>query len=475
MRNRCLCLLLVLCNVFVYAQNKQLLYDFKEIPQALLLNPGIEIGYKSYFGIPLLSGISFQAGSSGASVNDFFANDGVDINDKIRERALYGMGVRDELSGTYQLELLNAGFRGKNNPENFYSFGIYNEGDAIGYWFKDYAILGFEGNARYLNKRFDLSHLKTRGEMVNVFHFGLNKRVSGDLILGVRAKLYSSIFSFKSTKNSGYFVTTQGQNNILASTLVADMVLHTAGIESLRNAADNNLGIGNVFAKRGLLGGDLGFGADFGLTYSINKNTIITASILDIGFISHSGAVKNYVFKGQATIEGVEVKLPEDLVNSSADFWQDLVDEVKGLLPYEENNDSYISFRPTKLYSSIRYNFGEQNKFLQDCNCNVGGNRSSLGYPNGLGGQLYVINRPRGPQVALTAFYQRNFGRVLSLKTTYTIDKFSATNIGFGANFNIGAVNIYAMADNLLSYQNIAASNYASFQLGINVISWGKN
>ncbi len=467
-------LLLVVCNFFIYGQNKQLLYDFKEIPQSLLINPGIETAYASYFGVPLLSGISFQAGSSGASVNDFFANDGLDINDKIRDRALYGMSVTDELSGTYQLEILNVGFRGRNNPDNFYSFGIYNEGDAIGYWFKDYAILGFEGNADHLYKRFDLSHLKTRGDMVNVFHFGLNKRINGRLIVGARAKLYSSIFSFKSTKNKGYFVTTEGQNNLLTSTLVADMKLQTSGIESLRAAADDGT-IGSVFTKRGLFGGDLGLGIDLGFTYNLNKNTVITGSILDLGFIAHSGDVKNYVFKGQSTIEGVEVILPDALVNSSADFWQDLVDEVKTLLDYEENNDSYISFRPTKLYGSVRYNFGEQDRRIQDCDCRAGGNKSNLGYPNGLGGQIYVINRPRGPQIAITAFYQRNFGKVVSLKTTYTVDKFSATNIGFGASFNIGPVNIYATADNLLSYRNIAASNYASFQLGINVISWGRN
>ena len=163
------------------------------------------------------------------------------------------------------------------------------------------------------------------------------------------------------------------------------------------------------------------------------------------------------------------------MADPSQDFWQNLIDDVDGLIPYEENNKSYITFRPTKLYGSIRYNFGEQNRSVQDCDCKAGGSKGSLGFPNAVGGQLYVINRPRGPQTAVTAFYQRNFGKAVSLKTTYTIDKFSATNVGFGANLNIGPVNIYAMADNLIGYKNVAASQYASFQLGINVISWGKN
>jgi hypothetical protein len=63
----------------------------------------------------------------------------------------------------------------------------------------------------------------------------------------------------------------------------------------------------------------------------------------------------------------------------------------------------------------------------------------------------------------------------MALKTTYTVDKFSRTNIGLGISFQAGPVNFYAMANNLLEYQNIADSNYASFQIGLNILSWGTN
>ena len=169
--NLILILLLGGCT-FVFSQNKQILYGFPEIPQSLMVNPGTETDFQWYAGVPLLSGTSFQAGSSGVSVNDLFANDGLDFNDKFRERVIDAIDTKDDLSGTYQIELLNAGFKGKN-PDNFYSFGIYHEGDAIGYWFQDYALLGYEGNADNLNKQFDLGDLKTRGEILNVFHFGV--------------------------------------------------------------------------------------------------------------------------------------------------------------------------------------------------------------------------------------------------------------------------------------------------------------
>ncbi len=456
-------------------QNKQLLYDFSEIPQSLMVNPGVETDFNWYGGIPALSGISFQAGSSGISVNDIFADDGIDINTKVRERAIFGMNPRDELSGTYQLELLNIGFRGKNE-DNFYSFGIYNEGDAIGYWFQDYAILAFEGNADRLNQAFDLGHLKTRGEMMNVFHFGVNKKVDNELTIGARAKIYSSIFDFNSTGNSGSFVTTEGQNNIFASTIDADMRMRTSGIEALREAQDEENLAGTIL-KRGFFGGNLGLGVDLGFTYHLNEQTVFTGSLLDLGFIYHTNDVKTYTLNGNATVEGVEIILPDALVDPDADFWQDLVDEIEEFVPFEDNDKSYISFRPTKLNASVRYNFGEQLASRVNCDCGTavrgGGFRSK--YANSVGGQLYAINRPRGPQTALSAFYLRRFGNVMALKATYTVDKFSLTNIGLGLNIQAGPVNMYVLADNLLAYQNIAASRYTSFQFGLNIISWGKN
>ncbi|MDV7140268.1 DUF5723 family protein [Maribacter sp. TH_r10] len=472
---RFLVITLFLAGISMHAQNKQLLYDFNEVPQALMINPGMETDFSWYAGIPALSGISFQAGSSGISVNDIFADDGLDINDKVRDRAIYGMSVQDELSGTYQLEIFSGGFRGKD-PSVFYSFGLYNEGDAIGYWFRDYAILGYDGNADRLNERFDLSHLKTRGEMLNVFHFGVNKQMNKDLILGARGKIYSSIFDFNSVHNDGYFVTTEGENNIYASTLNADMELRTSGVNAIDHALDDD-DVAATIIERGLFGGNLGLGVDLGFTYYLNPQTVVTGSLLDLGFIYHANDVENFTLQGEATIEGMEIILPDALVDPNQDFWQNLVDDVEEFIPFEKEYSSYVTFRPTKLYGSIRYNFGEPMQGAASCDCDYrtgGKSRNIIKYRNSIGGQLYMINRPRGPQSAITAFYQRRFGNFMTMKATYTADKFTFTNVGLGASIQAGPVNFYLMADNLLAYSNIADSNYTSFQFGLNIISWGK-
>jgi hypothetical protein len=459
-----------------FAQNKQVLYDFVEVPQALMLNPGMQTDFKWYAGIPLVSGISAYAGSNGIAVNDIFANDGLDINVKVRERMLNGMTIRDEFSANQQIEWFSGGFRGRD-PNVFYSFGAYLEVDNIVFWPSDYAFLIMDGNVGQLNRRFDLDHLKARGAMVNVVHFGLNKKIGKRLTVGGRAKYYAGLADYNTTQNKGYLVNTLGQNNILATTLSADMKLRTSGFNELSNA-DEGAGLGSTLLKRTFFGGDIGLGVDLGFSYALTEQTVITGSILDFGFIYHSGDVETYTLKGNATVEGIEIDILEDFANLNRDFWQDLVDDVEELVPFEEKNNPYITFRPTKVYGSLRHGFGKPiGATALDCDCTLTGdvgNNRMLRYRNEVGGQLFLINRPRGPQAAITGFYLRRFGNLLALKATYTADKFSYTNIGLGINLQAGPVNFYAMADNLLSYQNIAGSHYASFQFGLNIISWGR-
>jgi hypothetical protein len=48
-----------------------------------MINPGADVSYKFYFGVPV-SGISVSAGSSSFSAYDLFANN-VDFNTKLRD------------------------------------------------------------------------------------------------------------------------------------------------------------------------------------------------------------------------------------------------------------------------------------------------------------------------------------------------------------------------------------------------------
>lgn len=468
--------------VISHAQNKQLLYDFYEIPQSLMLNPGVKTPYKWHAGFPLLSGSSLQGGTSGITVNDLFANDGIDFNTKFRDQVVNGLRKNDEFGGSVALELFHIGFRNPNRPNDYISFGMYGEGFISQFWPEDLSVLAFEGNANNLNRRFSLNHIATQGEAVNVFHFGINRKLNNKWTVGARGKIYSSIFEFKSANNKGYFVTTQGENNILRNTLVADVTLRTSGVQEIidvleEDAGDTQADLAKLLLRRSLLGGNLGLGFDVGFTHTFAKNSYFTASLLDVGLIYHTNAVKNYTLNGAASNEGIEIILPEDLSNFNSEIWEELIDDIEAQVPFDNNERSYITLRPVKLNASIRYNFGEPRKRKENCECLPMEKLQELNldYVNALGGQLFMINRARGPQAALTAFYQRRFGNILALKTTYTIDKYTFSNVGLGLNLQAGPINFYLLADNLLGYSNIPNSHYASLQFGFNIISWNGN
>lgn len=462
----------------LFAQHKPLLYDFNPVPQGLMLNPGMEAEQDWFVGVPMVSGLFAQAGSSGVTVNDLFANDGIDFNQKIRERAIYSMSQRDEFSGTYQVEIFYAGIRFKNRPEDLFTIGLYNEGLNVTYWPKDLAILLFEGNADQYGRQFDLSHLNSMGEVLNVYHIGLTRTLNREWTVGIRGKLYAGMMDYRTVNNSGFFLTDEGQRNLVSNTLVAAMEMRTSGISDFLDGggvADNSVLL-KRYAKRGMVWGDLGLGIDLGFTHHLSEQTVLTASLLDLGFVHHGSDPYNYTLNGSATVEGVEIILPGALADPDADVWQDLVDEVDGLVPFEENQESYTSMRPLKMYASLRHNWGEPFLRGDDCECSYkpGATRGSYGYTNGVGGMLFMINRPLGPQIALSGFYQRRIGNNLALKTTYTIDKFSATNIGLGMAGRIGPVQLYLMADNLLAYSNLADAHTLSFQFGLNIVSSGR-
>lgn len=465
----------------VYGQTKPLLYDFTELPQSLLQNPGADSPIRWHVGVPFLSSISLQAGVSGFAAQDLFANDGVDFSTKVGNLVRNDLTQRDRIQIESQVEFFYAGFRSQKDPTTYYSFGAYGDFQFINYWPRDLARLAFDGNGGAIGQRFDLEDLKIRADGVVVFHAGISKKVSKKLRLGARAKIYSSIFQAQSTANSGYFVTTQGENNLLRNTLVADMQLQTSGIQEIRDifrdgVVDNNSQrLQELLLRRAFLGGDLGLGADFGFTFYKNREWRWSGSVLDLGFIYHSKDVLNYSLLGAASNEGVEFILPDALL-APGDPWQNLVDEIEQLVPFSENKEAYVSMRPVRVNLQMRRNWGEpraQNN-SEDCYCGAEAyeSRDDFGYVHSYGGLLSWVHRPRGPQWSLSGFYQRRLGNALTLKTTLAVDQFQWINLGFGTQVQAGPVQFYILADNLLGYQNLAASHSAYVQFGFNVLAW---
>lgn len=447
----------------ITAQNKQILYGFDKIPQTLLLNPGAERSYKYHIGVPMLSGLSVNASTSGITVADVFRDDsvgifaGTDFNTRF-SNAINKLGNDDYGYVNAQIEVLNGGY--KINDRDYLSAGFYSELDAFFTLPKDALTLMNEGNVAYLNRNFSLSQVAVKSEVLGVLHVGIARTFSKRFTAGARLKIYSGSLNVTSTGNTGTFSTREGTNNIYENVLNnVDAQVYSSGFFDENDETD--ITFGSAFGGS-FLSGNFGLGFDVGLTYYLDEQTEVTASLLDVGFVNYSKDTRNGEIEGSYTFSGIEFQYDE---TQSEDYWSQLDADFREKVPREENRNSYSVMRPIKFNSSFTHRFGKSRNLA---NCHDITNKDF--YDNAVGGQLYADFRPTGPRFALTGFYERKFSKHLNTKVTYTIDDFSYTNFGLGVSTNIWKLNVYGMIDNIFEITDVADAHTASFQFGINYI-----
>jgi hypothetical protein len=437
-----------------FSQNKQVLYDFAGLPQTLLLNPGLETNYQFHIGMPLLSGVSSELGITGFSVSDIFGVNSNSITDKVAT-VLKNIDSSDYLKINSQIEVFSAGFR--FDEKTYISFGFYEELDAIGYAPKDILSLLTEGNAASLNRTFSVSQVLFKLDILGVVHAGITKKVNDQLTLGGRFKVYSSSLNLETVNNYGTFTTNLGNNNIYIQSLDnININLRSSGL------VENNEYIydAKTYLKNTFLGGNIGVGLDFGLTYHMSPQLQFSGSIVDVGFVNHKKNIQNTAITGSFTFEGIEFEYD----GSNRNYWNELETAFKEQLPDTENNESYVSWRPTKLNAAIKYSFGEKrSKYCYD-------NTFKEFYTDAFGAQLYAVFRPLREQFALTGFYEKSLSNKLHAKVTYTLDDYSYYNIGLGVSAQIWKINFYGLLDNIAALSDISSANNISLQFGFNFI-----
>ena len=454
-------IILVYTSIICSSQNKQLLYNFTSIPQSLLVNPGADVSYKYYFGVPVLSGISANVGSDSFSAYDLIADNGVDFNDKIR-KVIEKSSNKDKVYVNQQLELFSGGFRvGGEESTSYFSFGAYQEFDFLMYVPKDIAILALDGNRDYIGKSFNLGDLSLRAEVLSVFHLGFHKKMNPNFVFGGRVKLYSSGANATATKNSGFVSTYQNSadTNIYNQVISSDLELQTSGIATFtKDEYDGS--IAKDIVHNTFLNGSLGLGFDAGFTYYPKENLQLTASLIDVGFIRHTKDIETLTYKGSYKYDGINPNF------GFTDEPEDVFDEFEKAIPRDTLYNKYTTWRPAKLNASVQYSFGEY-RGDDECNCLKSSERQ---YVNAVGGQFFAMTMPKQPIIAVTAFYKRRIFEKLEVKTTYTVDSYSYKNIGLGVSGTIGKLNLYLLADNLLEYRDITKANSMALQFGLNFI-----
>ena len=435
---------------------QQLSFSFGEIPQNLMLNPGAETNFKSHYGIPVFSNLSFKAGFTGFTLADLFLNDSRDFNLKFEE-VLNKIDSDDYININTVVEVLSAGLR--IDDKTYVSFGFYEELDLITYFPKDITELVYYGNEPFLNRPFSISELVMKADMLGVLHAGMSRKVDEKLTIGGRLKIYSSSLNIETNNNSGTITATTNNTNIIRQTLDnLDAEIRTSGI--IDSNGDANEFSNDVFSNT-LLGGNLGLGFDVGLTYHFSPQLEFTGSIIDVGFIKYSKNIRNYTAKGNYILDGINFEYNSD---DPSDYWEQLEEDFNANVPTEETENTYTSWRPMKINAALKYSFGEKrSKF-----CYTKTHKQY--YYNSIGFQIHTIMRPLKPQLSFTSFYEKSFSKKIHTKFTHTINDYSAAIFGVATSLRVGKLNIFGVLDNILAVTDVASANNISLNFGFNIV-----
>ena len=449
-------LLVFLISAISLKSQQKLAFSFAESPQTLLLNPGAETNFRSHYGIPILSDVSFDIGITGFKLNDLFSNDSRTFRTRF-EAVLNKINATDYLSFNTKIDVLNIGFR--LDKKTYLSFGFYEEIDFISYLPKDFIELFYYGNEPFINRNFSLAQVSMKGDFLGVFHAGISKKISEKLNIGARAKIYSSSINIESLNNFGTFNSSTGTDNIIRQSLNnINGQVRTSGIV---DSDDEYVDDPNEYFSRTFLGGNLGLGLDVGLTYHFTSQLEFTASLLDIGFVKHSKNTKNFNIEGDYVLDGLNFEYD---TSSLSNYWQQIEQDFRDRVITEETQEAYTSWRPMKINAAFKYSFGER----REKSCYSKTHKEY--YYNAIGFQIHNIMRPIKPQFSFTSFYEASLSKKVHTKFTHTINDYSAVIFGAATSLQLGKLYVYGGLDNLLGVADVSTANSVAFNFGFNIV-----
>lgn len=449
-------LLVFLISAISLKSQQKLAFSFAESPQTLLLNPGAETNFRSHYGIPMLSDVSFDIGITGFKLNDLFSNDSRTFRTRF-EAVLNKINATDYLSFNTKIDVLNIGFR--LDKKTYLSFGFYEEIDFISYLPKDFIELFYYGNEPFINRNFSLAQVSMKGDFLGVFHAGISKKISEKLNIGARAKIYSSSINIESLNNFGTFNSSTSTDNIIRQSLNnINGQVRTSGIV---DADDEYIDDPNEYFSRTFLGGNLGLGLDVGLTYHFTSQLEFTASLLDIGFVKHSKNTKNFNIEGDYVLDGLNFEYD---TSSLSNYWQQIEQDFRDRVITEETQEAYTSWRPMKINAAFKYSFGER----REKSCYSKTHKEY--YYNAIGFQIHNIMRPIKPQFSFTSFYEASLSKKVHTKFTHTINDYSAVIFGAATSLQLGKLYVYGGLDNLLGVADVSTANSVAFNFGFNIV-----
>lgn len=408
---------LLFATVGLNAQQNLTLYNMEMVPQRMYTNPAFMHSNKLYIGIPVLSSMYINFSNSGFKYSDLIKHRGdslyVDYDNMLGKLA-----KNNYISVAVQPDLLSFGFRIKE--KNYFSFNATEKIQVRFRYPKNFMELIWKGNGGLLGEEVKLNF------GVNAIHYreyaiGYARQIDDKLTVGGKVKYLYGMENVW-TEKSDISLTTDA--NTFAITAKSNIKINTSGVDSTAGIGDGTVS-DYMFKKK-----NKGFGLDLGGTYKLTDKILLSASVVDLGFIKWKSAVTNYQSNdpnASYTYEGMD--LSQMLNDTSDNKFGKMLDSIAQTFKIDTLHNAYSTRLSTQVYLGGNYFLTEKI------------NAGVLVYAQ-------MFDKSIHPGVALS--YNQKVGKWFNFSLSYSIYNRSYNNVGLGLALGNGPVQFYIVSDNVL-------------------------
>lgn len=431
----------------VSAQLSNSLYFMHGVPQSNRINPAHQPTCGFYFGIPGLAPLRTEISSSSLSWDDLIyphpSEDSLitflhPLGDK--QAFLDQLKPVNFVVSGFGSSLFAMGFR---TEIGYFSMDVTTRVDGNIYYPGDLARLVLEGADEGLTYSMD-----GMGFDLSAFDevaLGWSGNIGDKWTIGIRGKALFGIGNL-STTSSDLSVYTSEEQWEIHSNMVFDASLPFAEVtyddegfiedialdpdfESALDELDTKKLAGYVFNTQ-----NFGLGVDLGVNFRPTDRWLLSASVLDIGYINWTDEVHEVSYVNEYTYNSIEV--------NPFGFSDDLT------------FDDYLDSTLTALLDTLSgpLEFTQGTKYMGRLNTKVYVGASWYATPNisfGILSRTDFLKASIAEQV--TASANLSTGRFLNFTLSYSWINNYFKNIGTGLSINAGPMNFYVISDNALS------------------------
>ena len=454
-------ILLMFCLSIVSKAQNGTLYNMRNIPQSLQLNPAFQHSCKSFVEIPVLSALSFNL-SIPFAYNDVIQRDAE--GNIVYDIDAFEDNLKDVnyIETNQRFNALAFGFKGKNGT--YFSFNISACFDTYLSFPKE--LLAFrKGNWDFETNKPISRTFNGLGVATNVYQevgFAMSKKIDQQLTVGARLKYINGSANFTTESSNITFIADEITHNLNFEG--SNMTFRTnAPIETFDTDDDGKPDslayVEGDYLENFLTNKCYGMGIDLGATYMLNPKVLFSASVIDLGFISwKSDYAKEYSGNTDFVYKGLDFSGfgAEDF--DIEDVSTKLIDSLLGSFDYNEAQGNYTTPLRTRIFLGANY--------LLNKNLNVGILTQSI---------LYDKKFHHG----LTLSANANFWKGWAASISYSMMNKTYNNLGFGISFKGGPIQIYLISDKMpIKFVKETSTNFLipystqnfNFRFGINLL-----